>query len=70
MLLYAIIINCIIRKIDLLYTDDADVFRRAAKMLGIPWDKSQPGQPKNNSISEALGAVSTDTRGFVGATAD
>ena len=34
---------------------------RAAKLLGIPWDHSEPGQPKNNSIAEAFGGVSVST---------
>ena len=48
-------------QVDLLYSDDAPQFRRAARMLGIPWDHSQPGQPKSNSIAESLGGVSVDT---------
>ena len=48
-------------KIDLLYTDDADPLRRAARLLGVPWDRSQPGQPKNNSIAESHVGVSNDT---------
>ena len=47
--------------VDLLYTDEAKQLKRSARMLGIPWDHSEPGQPKNNSIAEALGGVSTST---------
>merc|ERR1712032_1685472 len=47
--------------VDLLYTDEAKQLKRSAKMLGIPWDHSEPGQPKNKSIAESLGGVSVDT---------
>ena len=48
-------------QVDLLYTDDAKEYKRSARMLGIPWDRSVPGQPKSNSIAESLVGVSTDT---------
>ena len=47
--------------VDLYYTDKAPQFWRSARLLGVPWDHSEPGQPKNNSIAEALGNVSVST---------
>ena len=46
--------------VELLYTDDAPQYRRCSKMLGIPWDHSEPGQPRNNAIAEALGGSKQD----------
>ena len=40
--------------VDLLFSDDAKQFRRSTKLLGVPWEHAQPGQPKSNGIAEAL----------------
>ena len=47
--------------VGLYYTDKAPQFWRSARLLGAPWDHSEPGQPKNNSIAKALGNVSFAT---------